>query len=119
MSKLVERFVCFLIGGGLVWAYFAVTKTNTDTTKDNSTQRVERKKQVEERIAAGPKVSVRKTAEGELLEVLVPFKSLGGSLVETNRCMVWRDAVMKTASMVCDFEPRETRIKSSFNVTLA
>ena len=106
MSKLVESLVYLLIGGGLVWGYFTVVHTNADTAKVSASQRMERKKQVEERIAAGPKVNVSKTAEGDMLEVLIPSKSLGGSLVETTRCMVWRDAAMKTASMVCDVEPR-------------
>ena len=63
---------------------------------------VERSKAVQAAIDAGPTTRTWQTPEGALVELTIPMASIGGRRVEYQRCLVWRDAATRTASLDCD-----------------
>jgi hypothetical protein len=90
-----------ILGGLIVWGYYQVSGRKTEPVTPKQTT-AERKKAAQDVIKAGPKTTEWQTPQGTLIELNIPRSTMGGTLVENKRCIVWRDAITKTASLSCD-----------------
>ena len=87
-----------VLGGVILWAY-QVSTDNKPEPKGTANQ--QRKHKVAATVSAGPTTNAWTTAEGQLIELVIPYPGVGGSFLETKRCHIWRDAATNTSSMVC------------------
>lgn len=85
--------------------------TSKDAPKEPHTRptSAERKQAVQAVVNAGPQTKSWQTPEGTVIELTIPKTSGAGNFLESQRCVVWRDAVTKTSSMYCDKEEIDIR----------
>jgi hypothetical protein len=85
--------------------------TSKDISKESHgrTTSAERKQAIQSVIDAGPQTKSWQTPEGTVIELTIPKTSGAGNFLESQRCIVWRDAVTKTSSMHCDKEEIDIR----------
>ncbi len=78
--------------------------TNKDAVRDHTsrTTSTERQKAVRAVLDAGPQTKSWETPEGTVIELTLPKAGMTGMFLESQRCIVWRDAVTKTAALHCD-----------------
>lgn len=74
---------------------------------DKAVRKAQDRQAVKAVIQAGPQTVSWDTPQGTVIEITIPRATLGGNFVESKRCIVWRDAVAKTASLFCDREEIE------------
>ncbi len=78
--------------------------SNDSTRKARNLQR---EQAVQAAINAGPRTRSWQTREGTVIELIIPKTS--GRLLESQRCIVWRDAVTSTSALHCDREEIDLR----------
>ena len=84
-----------------MWGYGAVTNKETET-KRSAGFATQRRQAVQDAVSAGPQLNTWQTAEGTAISVAIPRPSASGRFVDVKKCIVWRDAVTKNASLHCD-----------------
>lgn len=77
--------------------------SGSDRAQDaaNEARHAQRKQAAQATLKAGPKTTTWDTPEGTVIALSIP-QATHGANVETKRCIVWRDAVTKTAALHCD-----------------
>jgi len=85
--------------------------SGSDHTKDSArkTRNAQREQAVQAALNAGPQTRSWQTNEGTVIELNIPKVGAVGGLLETQRCIVWRDAVTKTSALHCDREEIDMR----------
>jgi hypothetical protein len=73
-------------------------------TKSTQDRRIDRVKKAEAKLTQPPQVRTHTLASGQLLVVEVPVSDITG-FVEGQRCFVWRDTELRTASISCPQPP--------------
>lgn len=72
--------------------------------QSNQERRIERVKKAEVKLAKPAQVRTHNLAAGQLLVVEVPVSDTSG-FVDGQRCFVWRDTELRTASISCPQPP--------------
>jgi hypothetical protein len=90
------------MGVALMWAYGVATEKKASKLTSASSSLAQRKQASRDAIKAGPTSESWETIHGTVIALDIPKPTAGGLLVESQRCIVWRDAVTSTASMQCD-----------------
>lgn len=67
----------------------------------------QREQAVQAAINAGPQTRSWQTREGAVIELIIP--KTNGRLLESQRCIVWRDAVTNSSALHCDREEIDLR----------
>jgi len=83
------------------------SKSDHPTESDSKARRAQREQAVQAAINAGPQTRSWQTPEGTVIELIIPKTS--GRLLESQRCVVWRDAVTNTSALHCDREEIDLR----------
>jgi hypothetical protein len=90
------------LGALLLFWFQEVNSKKVEKSSVTTENRAQRKQAAQDVIKAGPKTTEWQTPQGTLIELNIPRSTMGGTLVENKRCIVWRDAITKTASLSCD-----------------
>lgn len=101
-SDWASIFFWVILGGLIVWAYNAATLKKVEKSEAASSSVNQLKKSAQAAISAGPQLTSWQTAEGTVISLSIPKLSAGGHLLEVKKCIIWRDAITKTASLHCD-----------------
>ena len=72
--------------------------------QSNQERRADRIKKAEAKLAQSPHVRTHTLTNGQLLVLEVPVSDISG-LVEGQRCFIWRDTELRTASISCPQPP--------------
>lgn len=72
--------------------------------QSNKDRRTERVRQAEAKLTQPPQVRTHTITNGQLLVLEVPVSDTSG-FVEGQRCFVWRDTELRTASISCPQPP--------------
>ncbi|MGB4115379.1 MAG: hypothetical protein WBK51_02395 [Polaromonas sp.] len=119
MTSKLERLAWILLGGLIVWGYQVATEKRAEKATIASASYAQRKLATQEILKAGSKTTISETPQGTVIELSIPKASFGGSFLEIKRCIIWRDAVTKTAALSCEKDEIETRNYSSENQRLS
>jgi hypothetical protein len=99
------------IAAFLLFTSILVGCTDVDNSKEpiRKARKAQQEQAVQAALNAGPQTRSWQTPEGAVIEVTIPKTSGPGRLLESQRCIVWRDAVTNTSALHCDREEIDMR----------
>lgn len=96
-----------VVGAGGMWLYLleprAQKKAEITAAKVD-----ERMRKNLAAVKAGPTAVAYATAEGEVVKLSIPSSQLDGRILNTQKCIVWRDHQTNTSSLSCEREDADT-----------
>lgn len=101
-ALLLVLFGVALSGVALSLAYQAATDKRADKGAQSIARMAHQQQATKAIVSAGPQAIATETPQGTVIDLTIPKVGMGGAFIETRKCVVWRDAVTKTASMFCD-----------------